>query len=103
MKCEKYSNPFFTGCYIVGPTGPKGEPGATIEVGKTTTGEPGMPASVTNKGTNENVILDFVIPRGEVGPPPNLEIGTVETGSPGTQASVKITPIDDKEKEKSYE
>lgn len=40
---------------------------ATIRVGSTTTGTPGTQASVTNSGTNMNVILDFTIPKGEKG------------------------------------
>lgn len=52
-----------------GPTGPTGPAGpATINVGTTTTGEPGTPATVTNSGTDQNVILDFVIPAGATGP-----------------------------------
>ena len=51
-----------------GATGPQGEAGpATITVGETTTGDPGTNASVTNSGTNENVILNFTIPRGNTG------------------------------------
>ena len=61
-------------CYIqgptgprgdIGPTGPKGEDGpTTIEVGTTETGEPNTEAIVKNVGTNKNVILNFVIPKG---------------------------------------
>lgn len=36
-------------------------------VGTTDTGEPGTAAIVTNSGTAENVVLDFVIPRGADG------------------------------------
>lgn len=58
--------------YIQGPTGPKGEKGedgpTTISVGKTITGIEGTEAVVTNVGTNKDVILNFVIPRGDVGP-----------------------------------
>ena len=54
---------------VIGPTGPTGPTGAaTITVGTTTTTDPGTNASVTNVGTNENVILNFSIPRGNVGP-----------------------------------
>lgn len=54
---------------IVGPTGPTGPQGpASIAVGVTTTTDPGTNASVTNVGTNDNVILNFNIPRGETGP-----------------------------------
>ena len=47
-------------------TGATGE-AATVKVGSTITGDPGTQAEVTNSGTDENVILDFVIPRGENG------------------------------------
>lgn len=40
---------------------------ATISVGTVTTGEPGIQASVTNSGTSNAAVLDFVIPRGEKG------------------------------------
>ena len=100
--CNQYKpNCFPSNCYIIGPTGPTGPAGstdsATVTVGSTTTGEPGTNASVTNSGTAENVILDFVIPRGATGPAgedgitPTFTIGTVETGEPGTDASVTIT------------
>ena len=39
-----------------------------VSVGTTTTGEPGSQASVTNSGTDSNVVLDFAIPQGEQGP-----------------------------------
>lgn len=51
-----------------GPQGPKGDPGpVTVETGVTVTVEPGVQASVTNSGTNQDVVLDFMIPRGEKG------------------------------------
>ena len=52
-----------------GATGPAGADGeaATITVGTTTTGEPGTEASVTNVGTANAAILNFVIPAGEPG------------------------------------
>ena len=54
---------------IIGPTGPTGPAGpATITIGTTTTGAPGTDALVTNVGTDEDVILDFTIPEGEIGP-----------------------------------
>ena len=50
------------------PPGPPGPPGpATIEIGTVTTGEPGTDATVVNSGTDENVVLDFTIPRGADG------------------------------------
>lgn len=50
--------------------GLKGDPGqaATIEVGTATASEPGGAPSVTNVGTEQAAILDFVLPRGEQGP-----------------------------------
>ncbi len=49
-----------------GPTGPTG-PGATIQVNSTTTGAPGTNASVTNVGSLQDALFNFVIPRGDVG------------------------------------
>lgn len=67
-KCNPQRNNY---CFC-GPTGPRGPTGPagpiTISVGTTTTLEPGNNASVTNSGTNENVILDFAIPIGPTGP-----------------------------------
>ena len=64
---------------IVGPTGPTGPQGpVSIAVGVTTTTDPGTNASVNNVGTDDNVILNFNIPRGETGP-----IGP--QGIPGTE------------------
>ena len=64
-------------CYIQGPTGPKGETGAkgdrgdigpaTIKVGITETVSELENASVSNSGTEKDVILDFKIPRVEKG------------------------------------
>lgn len=106
-KIEEYKrlNPQTCCCIPVpGPQGP-----ATITVGTTTTGEPGTDASVTNSGTAENVVLDFVIPQGETGAAgpqgepgpqgeagvdgqtPTLAIGTVTTGQPGAPAEATIT------------
>ena len=64
---------------ITGPTGPQGP--ATITVGTTTTALPGTPASVTNSGTLENVILDFTIPQGPTGPIPTLTAQATTVGS----------------------
>lgn len=52
-----------------GIQGPQGVPGdaATISVGTVTTGNPGDPASVTNVGTANAAVFDFVIPRGQDG------------------------------------
>lgn len=76
---------------IVGPTGPTGPQGpVSIAVGVTTTTDPGTNASVTNVGTNDNVILNFNIPKGETGPIgpqgiPGIEGPTGPTGPQGLQ------------------
>ena len=44
-----------------------GDFNANITVGSTTTGQPGTQASVTNSGTNKDVVLNFTIPRGDTG------------------------------------
>lgn len=41
---------------------------ASIKIGTTTTGLEGSQAKVTNSGTEEEAILNFVIPRGNTGP-----------------------------------
>lgn len=91
LDCGKHCN-----CIpvIVGPTGPTGPTGpqgpASIAVGVTTTTDPGTNASVTNVGTNDNVILNFNIPKGETGPIgpqgiPGIEGPTGPTGPQGLQ------------------
>ena len=58
---------------IAGPTGATGATGipggaATVEVGNVTTGAPGTNAEVSNAGTAQNALLNFVIPQGSTGP-----------------------------------
>ena len=60
-----------------GPTGPTG-PGATIQVNSTVTGAPGTNASVTNVGSLQDALFNFVIPRGDTG-------ATGATGATGPQ------------------
>lgn len=89
----------------VGPKGDQGDPGeaATITIGTVTTGAPGSDAEITNSGTDQNAVFDFVLPRGEEGPQgpegpegpegpqgtaATITIGTVTTGDPGTDAEV---------------
>ena len=56
-------------CYALrGPTGVQG-PAGTVTVGTTTTGAPGTEAQVTNVGTPQAAILNFVIPQGPQGLP----------------------------------
>ena len=89
MNCfrNNNNNPKRPGCSMntnccfsfMGPTGPTGPAGpATITVGTTTTGLPGTDAAVTNTGTAQNAVLNFVIPAGEIGP-------TGATGPQGVQ------------------
>ena len=47
--------------------GGTGGTAATVEVGATTTGEPGTAAVVTNTGTSTAAVFDFVLPRGATG------------------------------------
>ena len=53
---------------FIGPTGPTGPVGpSTISIGNIITTEAGTRASVTNTGTNQNVVLSFSIPKGDKG------------------------------------
>lgn len=73
-----------------GPQGEKGDPGeqgpagndgeaATITVGSVTTAQPGTSAAVSNSGTPNAAVLDFVIPQGEKGD------GAFTSIKPGTE------------------
>lgn len=62
---------------------------ATVEVGETTTLPAGEQATVTNSGTNINVVLDFAIPQGEQGLTGTVTVGNTITGQPGTEAIVE--------------
>ena len=78
-------------CYVLGPTGPTGAQGpATINIGKTTTGDTGTSASVINSGTNINAILAFIITKGDSGPTgPTGSMG--DKGEQGIQGDVGPT------------
>jgi len=68
-----------------------GVPGAsaTVNVGTTTTGNPGTNAAVTNSGTESAAIFNFTIPRGDKGEQGNA--GTPGTpGTPGTAATINV-------------
>lgn len=64
-------------------------PGLHIEIGETTTGEPGTPASVTNSGTNTAPVLNFTIPEGEKGDAATIQVGEVTASDPGSEPQVK--------------
>ena len=75
-------------------------PGLQINIGTTTTGEPGTQASVTNSGTPTDPVFNFVIPAGEngkdgqdgsPGPAPTLSAGEVTTLPPGDPATVTVS------------
>ena len=68
-----------------GPRGPQGERGtnATVSIGTTYTLNPGSQATVYNSGSDSNAVLNFGIPRGDVGPQPEL---VQTTGTSTTKA-----------------
>ena len=71
-----------------GPKGDKGDTALTINIGSVTVGDS---ASVTNSGTNTDIILDFVIPRGpqgSAGAAATVAVGSVTTLEPGQPATV---------------
>lgn len=67
-------------------TGLKGDPGeaATIQVGTVTASDPGADPAVTNSGTEQDAVLNFVLPRGIQGP-------TGPKGDPGTANAATVT------------
>lgn len=65
IEYEKKKGPFCA-CIIPGPTGPQGP--ATINIGKTHTINSNEDAIVKNTGNSKNAILEFFIPKGEMGP-----------------------------------
>lgn len=70
-----------------GAQGIKGD-AATIKAGTVTMVDEDEEASVTNVGTANDAVFDFVIPRGIQGESASVDVGTVTTVSPGTPASV---------------
>jgi hypothetical protein len=64
-------------------------PGATVQVGTTTTGAPGTNADVVNVGTLSAAILDFTIPRGDAGDSATVDAGTTITLEAGSDATVE--------------
>lgn len=67
-----------------GGGGGGGGTAGTIAIGTVTTGEPGSSATVTNVGTAEAAILNFTIPRGDLG-------ATGSTGATGTTGATGAT------------
>lgn len=71
----------------------KGEDGngssvsTTIKIGTVTTGDPGTNASITNSGTETDMILDFVIPRGNDG---NISFATFDIDASTGELSINI-------------
>jgi len=63
-------------------------PAGTIEIGTITTSEPGGQGDVTNSGTAENAVLDFIVPQGPVGPSGTIQIAETLTTAPGELAEV---------------
>ncbi len=67
----------------------------TVAVGTTTTGEPGTDALVSNVGEPTAAILDFTIPRGDVGPQGPAGLGvTFKGGIDATTESAPLNPSD---------
>ncbi len=66
-------------------TGLKGDPGeaATIQIGSVTASDPGSDPEVTNSGTEQEAVLNFVLPRGIQGP-------TGPKGDPGTANAATV-------------
>ena len=66
-------------------TGLKGDPGeaATIQIGTVTASDPGSGPEVTNSGTQQDAVLNFVLPRGIQGP-------TGPKGDPGTANAATV-------------
>ena len=77
-----------------GPTGPAGP--TTVDVGITTTGDPGTEATVTNVGTNQDAVFNFVIPRGATGAtgPIGATGATGPTGPTGPTATIDSILVD---------
>lgn len=75
---------------IKGANGSKGDTGATpnISIGTITTLEPNEQASVRRRGTNENPVFDFDIPRGRDG-----QAGSIDSSDYQTKVDENLTTI----------
>ena len=86
VKCAKLDGPIYNCLPIPGPTGPAGP--TTVNVGNTYTINSNENAKVQNSGTNDNVILDFYIPKGNDGNGEKIIIGKTETLDANARAKV---------------
>ncbi len=95
----KNKHPKVCNCYcigITGPTGPTGVSAVNIEIRNTETLPPGSNADVSSTNENGNIMLDFMIPQGEIGPTgpigPKGNIGPTgpqgENGTDGTSVTI---------------
>lgn len=64
---------------------------ASVQVGTTTTLEPGQDATVSNSGTNKDAVLNFGIPKGDPGTAATIQVGTTQTVQPEENAEVTNT------------
>lgn len=64
---------------------------ASVQVGTTTTLDPDQDATVSNSGTNKDVVLNFGIPKGDPGTAASIQVGTTQTVQPNENAEVTNT------------
>lgn len=64
---------------------------ASVQVGTTTTLNPGQDATVSNSGTNKDAVLNFGIPKGDPGTAATIQVGTTQTVQPEANAEVTNT------------
>ena len=74
-----------------GQKGDKGDPGVSVSVGQTTTGDPGTSAAVENVGTASDPILNFTIPKGATGV---SVVNIAKTSTSGNVDTYTITMTD---------
>lgn len=61
---------------------------ASVQVGTTTTLDPDQDATVSNSGTNKDVVLNFGIPKGDPGTAASIQVGTTQTVQPEENAEI---------------
>ena len=61
---------------------------ASVQVGTTTTLEPGQDATVSNGGTSKDAVFNFGIPKGDPGTAATIQVGTTQTVQPEENAEV---------------